>query len=317
MDLNPTSHNNNNSKGVSYYSGFFMLLGLAILGLVVASVIGGAILLSSSDGGLADIEKIMADPSNAGLLRLIQAISVIVSMLIPTIAVAYIMNRKPFRLLGLIKKFPLASVGFVLLIVFSSTFVAGALGGLNKDIAIALGWQGWAEKLENEYLKQVEVMLDMQDLGGYLGSLLLMAFLPAVCEELLFRGGLQNFLTRATRIPWLSILIVSILFSIVHFSVYGFLPRVFLGLMLGYIFHYTGNLWMAIAAHFFNNAFAVTAMYFMVGQEKTISEAMSEDLSFNYYGFIALPILILLFISLRRLSKRAEAEEKGLDFENR
>src|SRR5437762_10427942 len=116
-------------------------------------------------------------------------------------------------------------------------------------------------KMEADYNKQVEAIIGLNNAGEYILALIIMAFLPALCEETLFRGGLQNFLTRSTRNPWLSILIVSILFSAVHFSFYGFLPRVFLGIVLGLIYYYTGSLWLSILAHFANNAIAVSQFY--------------------------------------------------------
>jgi len=152
------------------------------------------------------------------------------------------------------------------------------------------------------------VMLDAKGIGGYLLSIFVMALLPAMSEEMLFRGGLQNFLTRATKKPWLSIIVVSILFSIVHFSVYGFLVRFFLGIVLGYIFYSTGSIWLSMTAHFFNNALAVSGIFFMTAQGKSMKEAMSKDVSATYWGFLAIPIVIWLFSLLIRATKKVQVE---------
>jgi membrane protease YdiL (CAAX protease family) len=142
-----------------------------------------------------------------------------------------------------------------------------------------------------------------------------MAVLPAVGEEMLFRGGLQNFLTRATRSPWLSIIIVSGLFSLIHFSFFGFLPRLFLGLVLGAIFFYTQNLWLAVFAHFLNNAFAVTAMYVYVRQGKRMEQAMNDDVV-SYWALLFLPVLIYLFMQLKKTAPAAELQEPALSQNN-
>jgi membrane protease YdiL (CAAX protease family) len=212
------------------------------------------------------------------------------------------------QLLGFTKEVTTVQVILVVGIMFASLFAAGALGFLNKDIAQALGWGNWAESLEKTYNEQVAVMLDAKGIGGYLLSIFVMALLPAMSEEMLFRGGLQNFLTRATKKPWLSIIVVSILFSIVHFSVYGFLVRFFLGIVLGYIFYSTGSIWLSMTAHFFNNALAVSGIFFMTAQGKSMKEAMSKDVSATYWGFLALPIVIWLFSLLIRATKKVQVE---------
>lgn len=273
-----------------------MLIGLALLGLAVSGAI--SVFLLSATGKPA-IEAIN-DPKNASMLRLIQAISVLISMFLPAVIVASMLNRNPFQLLGYRKDAELKQVGLVALIVFTSLFIAGSLGYLNKAIPLPDYLKTKFDAAEKSYTDQVEMMMDFKNIGGYIVSLLIMAFVPAVCEETLFRGGLQNFLSRAIKSPWISIVIVSILFSIVHFSFYGFLPRMFLGFVLGLVFYYTGNIWLSITAHFFNNALAVTAAYVSIQQGKNIKEAMNEDVSVSYWGFIAIPILVLLLVALKR-----------------
>lgn len=300
--------NYNNSKGISYTSGFFMLIGLALAGLVLSSLVSGAFLLSTVGGNATAMKDALNDPKNAGLIRIIQVGSVIFSMMLPAYLTAFILNRRPLQLLGFKNEVNILQIVLVVGIMFTALFVAGGLGSLNKDLAQLLGWGNWAENLEKTYNEQVAVMLNTKGIGGYLLSIFVMALLPAMSEEMLFRGGLQNFLTRATKKPWLSIIIVSILFSIVHFSVYGFLVRFFLGLVLGYIFYSTGSIWLSMTAHFFNNALAVSGIFFMTAQGKSMKEAMSKDVSATYWGFLALPIIIWLFIVLVRMSKKEQIE---------
>ena len=130
-----------------------------------------------------------------------------------------------------------------------------------------------------------------------------MAFVPALCEETLFRGGLQNFLTRGTGKPWLSIIVVSALFSLVHFSCYGFLSRFFLGIVLGALFHYSGKLWLSILAHFINNALAITVLYISIQQGKSLQEAMKQDAG-SFWGILGVPVVIGLFYLFKNISAR-------------
>lgn len=284
-----------------------MLIGLAILGLVIASVIGGGVLLASSGGNVESMKDALNDPKNANMLRIIQTGSVILGMIIPALITAYILDRKPLQLLGFRKDVDVSQIILVVAIMFTSLFVAGGLGYLNKDIAQVFGIGNWAEQLEKSYNEQAALMLDTKGTGGFLVSLFVMGLLPAISEEMLFRGGLQNYLTRATKNPWLSIVVVSILFSIVHFSVYGFLVRIFLGIVLGYIFYATGNLWLSITAHFFNNALIVSSIFFMTNQGKSMKEAMSKEVSATYWGFLALPVVIWLFSVLIKNSRKEQS----------
>jgi membrane protease YdiL (CAAX protease family) len=151
----------------------------------------------------------------------------------------------------------------------------------------------------------VEAIIGLNNVGEYIIALIVMAFLPALCEETLFRGGLQNFLTRSTKMPWLSIIIVSILFSLAHFSFYGFLSRLFLGAILGLLYHYSGRIWLNILAHFFNNAFAITALYVYKLQGKSLEEAISEKTS-TFWGILALPIIIILLIAFKKITASKE-----------
>ena len=126
---------------------------------------------------------------------------------------------------------------------------------------------GAFEKLE-EYLKMLEEtaaattekMLKVDTIGGLLLNLLIIALIPAIGEELTFRGVLQQGLTRRIN-PHVAIILSAAIFSFIHFQFYGFLPRMFLGILLGYMFYITGSLWTSIAMHFVNNGSAVVVYY--------------------------------------------------------
>ena len=90
--------------------------------------------------------------------------------------------------------------------------------------------------------------------------MIVIALIPAVGEELTFRGVLQQGLTRRMN-PHVAILLSSAIFSFIHFQFYGFLPRLFLGMLLGYMFYTSGALWTSMLMHFLNNGFAVVVYY--------------------------------------------------------
>ena len=89
--------NNNNSKGVSYTTGFFMLIGIALLGFVVSGFIGIVILSSTENPNIKDA---LTDPDNANKARLIQTISLVFSMFLPTVFCCFPSKQKTFSFDG-------------------------------------------------------------------------------------------------------------------------------------------------------------------------------------------------------------------------
>jgi membrane protease YdiL (CAAX protease family) len=296
-----------NSKGISYTAGFFILIGFTIAALLAASLISIPIWTGMTGRSITEMEENLTNPAYSNAIKIIQTITTIIGFFLPAIFTAMLLNRKPMKLLGFTGRITRNQWGLVFLIVISSLFVSGALAYLNELIPLSEKLRIRFDKLEKEYNDQVQVIIGLNNVTEYIIALILMAFLPALCEEALFRGGLQNLLTRSTKKPWLSIIIVSIIFSIVHFSFYGFLPRFFLGIMLGLLYHLSGRLWLSILAHFLNNAAAVSVIYIYTLQGKSIKEAIAES-DGSWWGILALPIVIILFIRLYHFSKKEKDE---------
>lgn len=126
----------------------------------------------------------------------------------------------------------------------------------------ALQWlNDWITKLEESAGEVTEKMLNVDTIGGLLLNLLIIALIPAVGEELTFRGLLQQSLTRHIKNAHVAIIVSAAIFSFIHFQFLGFLPRMFLGILLGYMFYISGSLWTSIVMHFANNGTAVVLYY--------------------------------------------------------
>ena len=200
-------------------------------------------------------------------MKIAQGLSSIMMFVVPPIVYYRVTRtRHPMESLGfrsVAKPWPLYIIIGVALM-FVSLPVTNQLTSWNE--AMDLG--GAFEKLE-EYLKAMEEMaaattekmLKVDTVGGLLLNLLVIALIPAVGEELTFRGVLQQGLTRGMRSPHLAIILSAAIFSFIHFQFYGFLPRMFLGILLGYMFYITGSLWTSITMHFVNNGTAVVLYY--------------------------------------------------------
>jgi uncharacterized protein len=289
-----------NSKGISYTAGFFILIAFTITGFFLYSAISVPLWTSITGRPWQEMEKGLADPAFSNVGKILQSISAILGFLIPAIATAFLLNRKPFQLLGFSSRITPRQIGLVLIIIAVALFVAGALSYINYQIPIPAGWKTQFDKMEMEYDQQAQAILALKNNWDFVLALLVMGFLPALCEETLFRGGLQNFLYRSTGNFWVSIITVSIIFSAVHFSFYGFLFRFLLGFVLGWIYHYSGKLWLNIFAHFINNAVVITIYFVYVKQGKPMNE-VPDSTSSSYWGLLALPALIILLLIFKRL----------------
>jgi uncharacterized protein len=299
------------SKGISYTAGFFMLIAFAVAGIFLASIISIPVWTNMTGISISKMEESMSDPANSNALKIIQCITAVVGFLLPAIFTAFMLNRKPMNLLGFSRKISWKQIGVVCAIMVAALFVSAFLSYVNERLPISQAMKLKFDKMENDYDQQVVAIIGLKSTGEYILALVIMAFLPALCEEALFRGGLQNFLTRSTRKPWLSIVIVSILFSAAHFSFYGFLSRFFLGMILGLLYEYSGKIWLNIIAHFVNNALAVTLLYVYTIQGKPLKETIGDNKG-TWVGVLALPVVIGLFILFKKIAGKPKEEPDGI-----
>jgi CAAX protease family protein len=291
----------NEPKGISFSAAFFILIASAIVALMVANNINALVWKSMTGTSYEQFLSGTANPANARAYQVVQCLNAIIGFMVPTFIVAYLINRRPARLLGLTTPVSGKQIVLVFFIVAAALYVGGALSYFNNAIPLPHSWKTSFDKLESQYDQQVQAVLALKTPADYIIALLIMAFLPAMAEEVLFRGGIQNFLSRAMKKPWLAIIIASLIFSAAHFSWYGFFFRFALGVTLGCLYYYSQSLWAAILAHFLNNALIVTIAYVYVRQGKTVTDVLEQKTS-TYWGLLTLPVLIILFMIYKRVS---------------
>jgi uncharacterized protein len=304
------------TRKISYWGQAGILIGLVIGGFAVAAVvqfIGIAGKINFKDLSSLDSKKLMDSllvPENANLLRIIQFVSTLIMMFLPTYFYAKICHAKPFVHLGMVKKPTIAQIGLVVLIMLACMPLIGALQEVINYIPFSKATLAKFQKAEDDYFKQILVIGKMNNFGEYLLSMAMIALLPAIFEEVLFRGGIQNLLSRWTKMPIVSICITAAIFSFIHFSYIGFLPRFVLGFILGWLFYRTNKLWLSIVAHFVNNAVGVTAMYVMTKMGKPITPNSMEDKFPIMAGVAALVVVIGLLYAFDKVSTK-DIDEPG------
>lgn len=117
---------------------------------------------------------------------------------------------------------------------------------------------------EERAMQLTKLFLDVKGTWSIGMVVLHVALVPALCEEVAFRGVLQPLLQRGLRNIHTAIWLAALVFSAIHFQLYGFLPRLVLGAGLGYLVWWSGSIWPAVLAHFANNALGI-ALYLISG----------------------------------------------------
>jgi membrane protease YdiL (CAAX protease family) len=119
----------------------------------------------------------------------------------------------------------------------------------------------WARAQEDKLTEMTKLLTSFSTPGEYILGLVVIALLPGIGEELVFRGLIQNELYRGSRNIHAAIWVSAILFSAIHMQFFGFVPRMLLGALFGYLYHWSGNLAVPMIAHFFHNGFTLTMIY--------------------------------------------------------
>ena len=174
-------------------------------------------------------------------------------------------ERNPFASIGMTRG---ARAGrFVLVVVFMLAIMPAIelLSSLNASYSFPEAMKGVEEYFRAADMRAMEATqraLSGNGVGFYILNLIALAITPAICEEMFFRGVLQKHLVGSMNNKHVAILLTAFIFSAIHLQFSGLLPRFILGAVLGYLFYFTGSLWISIVAHATNNALVVSIAYF-------------------------------------------------------
>jgi len=285
---------NQNRPGMTDRAGLFILIAFMGAGFVVGGGFSVVMWKMMTGQSIQQMQASMMDPAFVNEVRIIQTVLAAFIFLIPAIGATLILNKKPLTYLGFAQKNSLKSVGLGILVMAATVVLSGALATMTEMIPLSPGLTTYFKGLEDTYMKQVKVLSEMSGVQDLLVCLVVMALAPAIFEEVFFRGGFQQMMTRATGNVLVSVVVTSLLFSAIHFSFYGFLSRTAMGIVLGLLFARSGNLWIPILAHFFNNAVAVLQVYYLTMSGKNIEDGMDYKFPLSVL-FFAVPAIFYLF----------------------
>lgn len=246
-------------------------------------------------------------------LKWLQFLQTMGTFLLPPILCAWLWdeNHKPFNWLNLNKGADLQSFVLAIGIMICAIPAINLLADLNNRIELPESLDFIEQKLkayEASAAALTERFLKADNIGVLILNIALMALLPALAEELSFRGTLQQIISgdelRVTGYTvHLAIWITAIVFSAIHMQFYGFIPRMLMGAAFGYVFVWSGSLWIPVVMHFTNNGIAVLA-YYIFGTENSYADTIGAGVTW-WLGVISLILTSLgLLIFYRRTRKQ-------------
>ena len=259
---------------------------LMFVSVILHTLLAQAVIVSFTDLTLIAVSMMQfTNQSEIDAVKFIQMLSAIGLFITPTLLYGYLCDFD-FKLnLNFNRQSLLLAIAIMLLINPFISFIYE----WNKSFNIPdwmLVFDDNAENITNYFLK-------MNTLGDLFFNLLVIAIIPAIGEELLFRGYLQQKMTQWLGKPNVAIIITAILFSAIHMQFQGFLPRFALGMLLGYLFYWSSSLWLPIIGHLLNNAMSVTLSYPTFSDYAYITENTATWQQ-AFFSFMAVGLLVFL-----------------------
>jgi membrane protease YdiL (CAAX protease family) len=281
------------------------------------SVIIGSILfsiLSERVTGLtlAEINNLKDIPELLGSqLKKINTLSLAISLLLPAGLFAYLAYPQPAQYLGLTLKIKKHHWLWAITLLLIALPFTSLLEQWNQHIPAFAG----SHELDEQYDRLARSMLAASTLNGLMSNILFICIAPALIEELLFRACLQRILLAwMSKKPYMAIFIVAILFSAFHGQLSGFFPRLFLGLLLGLTYYFSGSIWISIIMHVLNNF--VTVFFVYLYNQKLINMDVTHlpdmNMLFGLLSGIAVAGLLFLFYKDRKPYEPIEVEKEDI-----
>ncbi len=171
------------------------------------------------------------------------------------------------------------------------------------------GLENWMKAKEAEATAMTHLLLSTTSYGGLAFNLLLIAVIASVGEEFTFRGVLQPIFKRWTGNGHAAVWITALIFSAIHLQFYGFLPRMLMGVIFGYLYLWSKNIWLPVLAHFINNAGVVIYAFILQQQGESLEKLAIPDNVPWYVYLFSLVIAVYLLVRFHRWYRSQETPQ--------
>jgi uncharacterized protein len=292
-----------------------LLLGLIVFGMGAGNVLGFIVFWLGNGFGLdvaiQQLPELIQNPSTIPngwwYLMILQLLSHSFTFLLP--ALAYWRMSEGYHLRNFITRplppsfvILLAIVIVLVLMPFNSWMIE--LNGQMTLPKVFQSLENWMKEQEDSLANLTTFMTNFDSIPQLMFAIVVIAAVPALGEEVLFRGIIQRKILTKTHSHHAAIWLSAILFSAIHFQFYGFLPRMLLGAMFGYLYWWSANLWIPIIAHFINNAFTVCIFFLNHHGIINFDIEQSQNSVPLMAALLSLVSTIFLLIYLKRIAEK-------------
>lgn len=281
-------------------------LGFQLLG----SFLGFFIAMPFFDGTLMDMANALADPIGNPNFKVPLMIVQGFGSAFGLIFVPWLIYTKIFKFKIEFRQtqFQLQPVLLTFLLVVFFMAVNSPVVEWNQNLKLPSSLAGLEQAMkgmEEEMKVLTDYLTSFDNFGQFLFGILIIAIIPAIGEELVFRGLVQNHLFRITKNIHVAIWLAAFIFGAIHLQFYGMFARMLLGVLFGYLYYYSGSLFYSIFAHFVNNAVAVVAVYMYHKGSFDYNIDSPEALPW-YQVLLSLVVFVLLFMAFINVVKPKE-----------
>lgn len=235
-----------------------------LLGAIVTALVSGLLLQIGGAG------------RQLAMLRIGAVVQDVVMLVLPAVATAMIVTRNPGGLLAVDSRPSVRLLFWALAAMIVSMPAMSYIIELNASVTFPeplRPLEQMLRQMEENAAGSIQFMMGPHTIGNLIMNILIIGLFAGFAEELLFRGALQRLLQSTRMSPGMAVWLAAIVFSAVHFQFFGFLPRVLLGAFFGYLLLWSGSVWLAVAAHAFNNVMYVLLTYLTGSGDPQIGSA--------------------------------------------
>jgi uncharacterized protein len=252
-----------------------------------------------------------ADQNVIRAVKLLQIVGALGTFVVSSFLLSFLYTGSWYAFFPFGKQVSLKLVLLLILIMLTALPFVNFLTEWNTRMEIPIeALERYFRQMEEQTQELMMALVQADKIPALLVNLFMIALIPAVGEELVFRGLVQRHLTDLFKSPHLAIVVASVIFSLVHFQIYSFLPRFFLGLLLGYLFYYGKTIWYPMIGHLVNNSLGVV-FYYMVAKGSA-GTSLEEIGTGEMVPSAALFSLLIVGILMFAWVKAVRDEQRGL-----
>ena len=297
-----------------WYSIIILVL-MFFAGMFIGQFLGLFISIFTTDLSLSEVPELLSLPlteEKKTAILMLQGLGAIGGFIIAGLVYLVIVERIQLSALFNLKQINLWAIILTIIIVISFMFVNTVFIEWNMNFSFPgflSGFEEWAREKEEELKLITDLLTEFNSVSQFIIVFIVVAVIPGIGEELIFRGILQNKFHLFFKNIHVAIIVTAILFSGFHMQFFGFVPRLFLGILFGYIYYWSGNIWYPILGHFINNGFTLILIYLYQKGYIGIDIEVQESYPLNIILIFSVITIYMLFSFRKQFQYQKLANE--------